>query len=44
MPDDGVRDELIANHADLDEDILDEELEMEVDDERMAEGPAVAPP
>ena len=40
MSDDGVRDELVASHAEMDEDILDEELEMEVDDERMAEGPA----
>jgi len=40
MSDDGVRDELVASHAEMDEDILDEELEMEVDDERMADGPA----
>jgi polyphosphate kinase 2 len=40
MSDDSVRDDLIANRQDSDEDVLDEELEMEVDDERMGDGPA----
>jgi polyphosphate kinase len=40
MSDDKVREQLMAANPQADEDTLDEELEMEVDDERLAEGVA----